>query len=76
MQRLRAALESLDDIISTLEDRVLAQKEQIRAAEETQHKYAEHAKQVRARESGLMAVSQKVAQRLDETIEHVERILN
>lgn len=72
MKRLKAALEKLDETISDLEDKV-----GLDAANraESQKKLAEIMKQGRAREASLMAVAQKVALRLDQTIDHVEKIL-
>jgi len=72
MERLKAALERLDETISDLEDKV-----GLDAGVRTQNqkKQAELIKQAHAREASLMAVTQKVALRLDQTIEHVETIL-
>ncbi len=79
MNRLRRALEDLDDLISGLEDRLYAQKTRAaRAAAEmaeAQKKQNEQIKMARAREASAIAASQKVAKRLDDTIEHVSRIL-
>lgn len=72
MKRLKAALEKLDETISDLEDKVGA--DTVHRAE-SQKKLAEIMKQGRAREASLMAVAQKVALRLDQTIDHVEKIL-
>jgi hypothetical protein len=38
-------------------------------------KQAEIMKQIRMREASVLAVAQKVATRLDQTIQHVERIV-
>ena len=72
MNRLKSALERLDETISTLEDRV-----GIDAAmrQDHQKKQAELLKQSRLREAQVLAVAQKVATRLDQTIQHVERVL-
>lgn len=72
MKRLKTALEKLDETISDLEDKV-----GLDAAHraESQKKLAEIMKQGRAREANIMAVAQKVALRLDQTIDHVEKIL-
>lgn len=72
MKRLKAALEQLDEAISTLEDKVGAD---LSTRAESQRKIADILKQGKAREAGLMAVTQKVALRLDQTIEQVEKIL-
>jgi len=72
MERLKAALERLDETISDLEDRVGLDVVQRR---QNQKKQAELLKQARAREASLMAIAQKTALRLDQTIEHVEKIV-
>lgn len=72
MKRLKTALEKLDETISDLEDKVgmdLAQRT------EAQKKQADIMKQSRAREANVLAVAQKVALRLDQAIEHVEKAL-
>lgn len=72
MEQLKVALEQLDETITDLEDRV-----GIDAANkaEGQKKMAELIKQSKTREAKVMATAQKVALRLDQTIEHVEKIL-
>jgi hypothetical protein len=72
MQRLKNALEQLDEMISALEDRI-----GIDAAGrmESQKKHDEQLKMSRAREAQVLAVAQKVAARLDKTIEQVERVI-
>ena len=72
MRRLKAALEQLDEMISALEDRVGLDSTTRRDALKKQD---EHLRQSRAREAQVMAVAQKVAARLDKTIEHVETVL-
>lgn len=72
MKRLKAALEMLDETISDLEDRVGVDAV---ARAESQKKQAELLKLSRAREANVLAVTQKVALRLDQTIEHVEKLL-
>lgn len=72
MKRLKTALEKLDETISDLEDRIGL--DVINRAE-SQRKLAEIMKQGKAREAGVLAVAQKVALRLDQTIDHVEKIL-
>jgi hypothetical protein len=72
MQRLKTALEQLDEMISALEDRVILDAS---ARQEAQKKQADILKSSRAREANMLAVAQKVASRLDQTIEHVERIV-
>ena len=71
MNRLKAMLESLDEAISDLEDKVAMvgtrQREEIR-------RHNELLKQSRTREASVLAVAQKVAARLDQTIQHVEKI--
>ncbi len=72
MKRLKIALERLDESISDLEDKV-----GIDAASRTenQKKQAEIMKMSRSREANVLAIAQKVALRLDQTIEHVENII-
>ncbi|MDE1900749.1 MAG: hypothetical protein KGI37_03765 [Alphaproteobacteria bacterium] len=72
MERLKQALEDLDEAIFALEDRVALDATQQREAAKRQ---GEIVKQSRAREVEVLAVTQKVAARLDQTIEHVERII-
>lgn len=72
MDKLRQALEALDEAIFSLEDR-LAQDAGHRR--DTIKRQSEIFKQSRAREAEILATTQKVAARLDHTIEHVERIL-
>ncbi len=72
MKRLRSALEQLDETISALEDKVGLDAA---ARQDAQRKHAELLKMSRAREANAMAVAQKVAARLDQTIQHVEHIL-
>lgn len=72
MERLKNALEALDETIFDLEHKVGIEKNSYR---ETVKKQSEIVKQIRTREAGLMAVTQKVASRLDQAIEHVERII-
>jgi hypothetical protein len=72
MKRLKTALERLDETISDLEDKV-GMDARLRA--ESQKKMADIMKQSRAREASVLAVAQKVALRLDQTIEHVEKTL-
>ena len=71
MNRLKAMLESLDEAISDLEDKVAMvgtrQREEIR-------RHNELLKQSRTREASVLAVAQKVAARLDQTIQHVAKI--
>lgn len=72
MKRLKTALEKLDETISDLEDKVgLDTINRV----ESQKKLADIMKQGRAREANIMAAAQKVALRLDQTIDHVEKIL-
>ncbi|HUY68368.1 MAG TPA: hypothetical protein VMV79_03610 [Alphaproteobacteria bacterium] len=72
MERLKRTLEALDEEISALEDRIgLNQDERHNASK----KQADLAKQSRAREAAVLAVAQKVAARLDQTINHVEHII-
>lgn len=72
MKRLRSALEKLDEAISGLEDQIGIDAA---ARADNQKKQAELLKASRAREAGALAVAQKIALRLDQTIEHVEAVL-
>lgn len=72
MERLRQALEALDEAIFALEDKLSNDAGHRR---ETHKRQSEIFKQGRAREAEILATTQKVAARLDHTIEHVERIL-
>jgi hypothetical protein len=72
MQRLKIALEQLDEMISALEDRIGLDTS---SRKETQKKMDETLKASRAREAQALAVAQKVAARLDKTIGHVERVM-
>ena len=72
MNNLKAALERLDETISDLEDQVGIDAQ---TREENHKKQVELMKQSQAREATTVAVAQKVALRLDQAIEHVEKIL-
>lgn len=72
MERLKNALEKLDETISDLEDKVGLDAI---SRMENQKKQAEIIKLSRMREASILAVAQKVALRLDQTIEHVETVL-
>jgi hypothetical protein len=72
MERLKQTLEALDEAIFTLEDRIGLN---ISTQRETGKKNTELLKESRAREAGVLATAQKVAARLDQAIEHVERVL-
>ena len=72
MQRLKQKLEELDEILFTLEDKVGLDTSTRR---DTNKKQSEIFKQIRTREAGALALVQKVASRLDQTIDHVENIL-
>ena len=72
MERLKQALEDLDEAIFSLEDRLSFDAANRR---ETIKRQTEIFKQSRAREAEILSVAQKVAARLDHSIEHVERIL-
>lgn len=73
MKRLKIALERLDESISDLEDKI-----GIDAASraENQKKQAELIKMSKAREASALAIAQKVALRLDQTIERVEKVIS
>jgi hypothetical protein len=73
MERLKQALEDLDEAIFALEDKLALDASHRRDIVKRQ---ADIAKQSRLREVEVLAITQKVAARLDHTIEHVERILN
>ena len=72
MERLKNALEALDETIFDLEHKVGIEKNSYR---ETAKKQSEIVKEIRTREASIMAAAQKVASRLDQTIDHVESIL-
>ena len=72
MQRLKTALEELDDMITALEERIGLDASSRR---DSLKKQDEQIKQSRAREAQVVAIAQKVAARLDKTIEHVETVL-
>lgn len=72
MERLKNALEKLDETISDLEDRVGLDAAQ---RKKNQKKQAEILKLSRAREANILAVAQKVGLRLDQTIDHIENVL-
>ncbi|MDD2325749.1 MAG: hypothetical protein PHW63_07100 [Alphaproteobacteria bacterium] len=72
MQRLKNALEELDEAISGLEDKVgIAMVDRT----EAQKKMADILRQSKVREATIVAAAQKVALRLDQSIDHVEKIL-
>jgi len=72
MKRLKTALEDLDEEISVLQDKI-GLENGTRA--ETIKKQSDLIKQTRAREATVLAVAQKVATRLEQTIQHVEQVL-
>jgi hypothetical protein len=72
MERLKSALEALDERIYDLEDKVVGDKNNRR---EELKKVSDGAKHSRSREATMLATAQKVASRLDQAIEHVESIL-
>lgn len=72
MERLKQALEELDEALFTLEDRLAFEASNRREGQKRQNDVF---KQARQREVEILATTQKVAARLDHTIEHVERIL-
>lgn len=72
MERLKAALEDLDEAISVLEDKVGVDKDIRRT---NQRRMNEMIKTSRVREANALAVTQKVAARLDHAIERVELLL-
>jgi hypothetical protein len=72
MERLKQALEELDEAIFALEDRMTFD---VANRRESLRRQNEVFKQSRQREIEILATTQKVAARLDHTIEHVERIL-
>jgi hypothetical protein len=73
MERLKQALEDLDEAIFTLEDKIALDASQRR---ETVKRQSEITKQSRLREVEVLGIAQKIAARLDQTIEHVERIVS
>lgn len=72
MKRLKDMLEALDETISDLEDKVGIDNQR---RFDLQKKQVELLKLSRTREANVLAVAQKVAARLDQTIQHVENIV-
>jgi hypothetical protein len=72
MKRLKSALENLDEKISDLEEGVGIEGS---ARRDTLKKQSEMLKMSQKREANVLAIAQKVAARLDQTIHHVEQIL-
>ncbi len=72
MDRLKNALEALDEAIYLLEDRIGMDTA---ARREAGKKQIAELRLSQSREANVIAVAQKVASRLDEAIEHVEGIL-
>lgn len=72
MKRLKEMLEALDETISDLEDKVGIENS---ARRDMLKKQGELLKLSRSREANVIAVAQKVASRLDQTIQHVENII-
>lgn len=72
MERLKIAMEDLDEAISVLEEKVGIDRVQ---RQDTHRKAMEALKTSKAREAQILSISQKVAARLDSAIEHVEHIL-
>jgi len=68
MERLKQSLEAFDDVVFKLEDSQVAQREALK-------KHADLLKESRSREANVLATAQKLATRLDQAIEHVERVL-
>jgi hypothetical protein len=72
MDRLKQNLEALDEAIFALEDRIgfthLNQRE-------ASKKQIDLLKESRTREARVLSTAQKVATRLDQTIEHLESAL-
>ncbi len=72
MTKLRTALEDLDKALFGLEDEIYGDTE---ARREMVRKHAETLKQARAREAEVLSIAQKVAARLDRSIDQVETML-
>ena len=72
MDRLKDALESLDEMISDLEDKVGIDNSK---RQQNLKNQIEMLKMSRAREGKAVAMAQKVAGRLDDIIQHVENIV-
>ena len=72
MEQLKDALETLDETISDLEDKIGIDNSKRQLSLKNQ---IEMLKMSRTREANAMAVAQKVASRLDDAINHVENIL-
>ncbi len=72
MERLKQALEELDEALFALEDRAGTAFAHHRDVLKRQNDLFQ---QARHREAEILAMTQKVAARLDYSIEHVERML-
>ncbi len=72
MERLKSILESLDEAITELEDKIGLD---ISSRQQSLKNGIELLKQSRAREAKVLGVAQKVASRLDDSINHIESIL-
>ncbi|MCL2468660.1 MAG: hypothetical protein FWF24_00285 [Alphaproteobacteria bacterium] len=72
MERLKTALEQLDETISDLEDRI---GDVAVSRAESHKKLSDIMKQGRARETSIVAAAQKVALRLEQTIGRMEKVL-
>lgn len=72
MDRLKDALETLDEAISDLEDKVGIDTT---TRQQSLKNQIEMLKMSRAREAKAMALAQKIAARLEDAILHVETIL-
>lgn len=72
MNNLQASIEQLDAEISRLEESIGLDAASRR---EARMRHSENLRTARAREAGVLEVAQKVASRLDWTIERVEKLL-
>jgi translation initiation factor 2 alpha subunit (eIF-2alpha) len=72
MERVKQSLEALDEAVFGLEDRFGSS---IQAMRDAARKHNEVIKESRSREANALGLAQKVALRLDQAIEHVERVL-
>ncbi|MCL2474399.1 MAG: hypothetical protein FWF23_05840 [Alphaproteobacteria bacterium] len=72
MQKLKKALEELDEVLFSLEDKVALEVESYIGF---RRRYDDMVRTIRQKEADFAATTKSISARLDNTIEHVERIL-
>jgi hypothetical protein len=75
MEKLKSALENLDAALDRLEDKIGLNTKSQTDQHDLLRKQTELLKVSRSREASVLAVAQKVAARLDQTISRVEQVL-